>query len=49
MYLVRSPYFGKKLNDFGDVHICKSSGFHNTLSLKPMWAKKKSFKRKQSC
>lgn len=48
MYLVRIANFRKKLYNLADVHVCKSSGFHNTLSLKDMWAKKKSFKRKQS-
>lgn len=48
MYLVRIPYFGKKLYNLADTHVCKSSGFHNALSLRDMWAKKKSFKRKQS-
>lgn len=48
MYLVRIAYFRKKLYKLADVHVCKSSGFHNTLSLKDMWAKRNSFKIKQS-
>lgn len=44
--MIRIACFGKKLHSLADVHVCNSSGFHNTLSLKDMWAKKKSFKRK---